>query len=806
MHPLRVVTLEMSFKPFKDGFSPANVEKVCRELFRQWDALTRHAERIQIMLWTSDGSEILEFTGELDTEMAWAMYIGGANRSHTFQYDPKREALHARHYDYCANPPKLTYRTYAAVIAALKRIGGELTGKPVAVGATFDPGPEFAKSRFKYEWHPEVCLGASMGEATMVCCYAHLKGDTRRYAAYPAGIPDGLPFGTFLGKQSKLFLAAMGFDYLWLSNGFGFGMETWGVKGAVFKGDRFDPARRHECGEKNLEFWKLLRAELPTTPIETRGTNLLTGTDIGGDGVPLRAIYRGGFNLQAPPNSPWAALDNDFGLELTGWMSHIAELPADNRSFPFRYYIHDPWWLNSPWLDRYGREAHDIFLPGAVSRMEADGSVQIADHLNMLTVDDSLGDMPVRVPNEVIPHLLECRRTAPDQAGPLLWAYPFDEYHDHAFGADAAVEEPWFGDWLIRGAINEGLPLNTVVTTTNFLRIADATPAAVAGRILVTPVPRAGDPMDARLRAWVAAGGKALLYGPTANASAELRALIGVAAAAPISGECQISLALADDRCAEPAPRRVKHREMLNCGGCGEVATDARVLATLVKGEERRAAATVNRRVEWNGGAVAWVRGTNATEYRNGHHPTPDSPAESFPVDRLLRLALVEFGWSLRAERRSPGQPGPTVTIHRSGNGWWFAGLTRSTNVPLRLRGPEGAPMLLGHEAWIEDGHALYHLPRAWRRECRVFVDQAQAGEVACVEGTHEQMGTIRRFWVKGLKDATVTIYPEEGRTAKVLVDPVWPFFMGHPVEHTVEDGGRRIVCRHVTGNLGVIW
>ena len=803
MHPLNTVSLEMSFKPFKDGFAPDNVATVCRELFRQWDALTRHAEAIQIMLWTSDGSEILEYTGELDAEMAWAHFIGGANRNHTFPYDPKGEALHSRCYEYCAQPPRLTFRLYREVIATIKRIGQELTGKPIRVGATFDPGPEFAKSRFKYEWHPEICLGASMGAGTMVCCYAHLKGDNRAYVAFPHGIPDGLPFATFLGRQAQVFTAAMGFDFLWLSNGFGFGLETWGVKGAVFTGTTFDSARRHECGSKILEFWKLLRAELPDLPIETRGTNLLTGTDIAGDGVPLRDIYRGGFNLQAPPNSPWAALDSDFGLELTGWMSHIAELPSDNRSFPFRYYIHDPWWLNSPWLDRYGREAHDIFLPGAVARLERDGQVQIPDRINILSVDDSFGDMPVRVPNEVIPHLLECRRTAPDQAGPLVWIYPFDEYHDHAFGAEAAVEEPWFGDWLIRGAINQGLPLNTVVSTASFAQISDS---ALAGRILVTPVPHAGDALDVRLRAWIAAGGKALLYGPTANASAELRALIGVDLATPISGECTISLALADDHCDLPTPLRVKHRELLNCGGCREITAGARVLATLAKGEERRAVATVNRRIEWHGGALVWVRGTNACEYRGGHHATPDPLTDSFPVDRLLRLALAEFGWSLRAMRRTPAQGGPTVTIHRSDNGWFFAGLNRSALTGLRLRGPEGAPLLLGHEAWIEDGHALYHLPRAWRRECRTFVDQAQSGEVTCVEGTHERMGTVRRFWIKGLKDATVTLYPETGRRAEVLLDPAGPYIMGHPVEHQVEDGGQRVICRHVTGTLCVTW
>ena len=81
---------------------------------------------------------------------------------------------------------------------------------------------------------------------------------------------------------------------------------------------------------------------------------MVTGSDLASNAVPLAQIYAGKFNILPPPNSPWAALNGDFGLEMVGYMSRIADLP-EGRGFPFRYYVHDPWWLNSPWLDRYGR-------------------------------------------------------------------------------------------------------------------------------------------------------------------------------------------------------------------------------------------------------------------------------------------------------------------------------------------------------------------------------------------------------------------------------------------------------------------
>src|SRR5690606_18310268 len=190
-----------------------------------------------------------------------------------------------------------------------------------------------------------------MGHKTFVDCYSVLKADSDVYAGFPNGIPDKTPFGTFFGRQCQHFLTDLGYDYIWFSNGFGFGAEGWSSTGATFDGKQFKQKELPAFAEKVLEFWKLFRKECPDFQIQTRGTNLSVGTDLARDAVHLKNIYKGNFNMLPPPNSPWAALDGDFGLELIGYMSRMAELP-DNR-YLFRYYIHDPWWLNSPWLDRY---------------------------------------------------------------------------------------------------------------------------------------------------------------------------------------------------------------------------------------------------------------------------------------------------------------------------------------------------------------------------------------------------------------------------------------------------------------------
>ena len=182
-------------------------------------------------------------------------------------------------------------------------------------------------------------------------------------------------------------------------------------------------------------------------------------------------------------------------------MSRISELPDDR--YLFRYYTHDPWWANSPWLDRYGREAHDIHLPMAVTRIDADGNVKLPTHLTFLTIDDSYGNMPEQVPSEVIPHILQGRRTSPDQPGLIVWVYPFDEYHDWAYKQPERIEEIYYGDWFIQQAINDGFPMNTVVSSGNFTKLMEEGKNTFDESILVSIVPDAGSEMEKQLMKFI---------------------------------------------------------------------------------------------------------------------------------------------------------------------------------------------------------------------------------------------------------------------------------------------------------------
>lgn len=498
------VTLELSLKPFKKT-DDDYIEKVCKKIFRQWYPLLKNRETISIMMWTADGSEILDYSGNLDDTFEWCCYIGTANRETATDLDRPDLSTHKKKRLYMDNPPIMTYRILRKIIATLRAEGKRFfPDSEITIGETFDIGPEFAVSNFKYKRHREICTGSSLDECAMVDSTAVLKADSYYYAAYPNGIPEGTPFGLFLGRQANIFLKEMGYDYIWFSNGLGFSADPWSMEGKIFDGENFHIDRLEKTKKAVFDFWKSFREGCPDIPVETRGTNNSVGIDYATDGVPLYDIYNAGFNMMPPPNSPWAALNDNFGLELMGHMSRICGYPKDD--ILFRYYIHDPWWVNSPWYDRYDNNPHDIYLPMAISRINADGKTESANILNILSIDNSFGDMPDCCVNEPIPHLLKAEKEAADEPAPFVWVYPMREYSTS--NNEALLHEMYIGDNYICDAINKGFMLNCVVSTDNFLK---TTIDSYKKSILISPAP-INEAVKGQLEFFIKAGITVICY------------------------------------------------------------------------------------------------------------------------------------------------------------------------------------------------------------------------------------------------------------------------------------------------------
>lgn len=502
----RSVTLELSLKPFYQT-DDAFIEKVCRAMFEQWRHFIKDREIISVLLWTADGSEILDYTGREDDAFSWCCYVGTANKP-LLDDGATETNLHQKKQFYRDEIPTMTYGVLKRIIATIKSVGKSMfPDATIRVGETFDIGPEFAVSDFKYNRHKEIAKGSGCDSLGFVDATALLSPDQHSYAAYPDGIPEGTFMGTFLGKQSAVFLKDMGFDYLWLSNGMGYCFEPWKKTGKIYDGERFYPERLQGTREKIFLFWKLFREACPDVPLETRGTNYSVGIDYATDGVPLYDIYRGGFGITPPPNSPWAAINGDFGCEIIGQLTRNALLPEND--YMFRYYLHDPWWINSPWQDRYEGYPHDVYLPLALARIDEKGCVRSPSLFNILTVDTSFGEMPDACALEAIPHFLRAERELPDAPSPLVLLYPVREYTTAKADAEALSEMYRLDSYLI-DAVNRGVPITTVVATDCFLEHAEA---IYRGCVLIAPALLDNQDAEEKLARFTASGGKVIRIG-----------------------------------------------------------------------------------------------------------------------------------------------------------------------------------------------------------------------------------------------------------------------------------------------------
>ncbi len=788
------ITLEMSLKPFKQT-DEAYMEKVIGKMFSDWHILIRDAEEISVMLWTADGSEILDWSGNFSDTFEWSHYMGGANNIEGWykEHDPERKGLHSRYYQYSKNIPVFTYETLKTAVSLIKKTGKALyPDKRITVGETFDPGPEFAKSDFKYNRHPECCLGGAMGTKSFLCAHTLLHKDDRVYAGYPDGIPEGLPFGTFLGRQSQLFLTDMGFDYIWLSNGFGFGTEPWSAMGAIFDGENFNTSGFDAEREKVLEFWELFRKECPNFPVETRGTNMTAGIDLATDGVPLKDIYEGNFNILPPPNSPWAALNGNFGLELVGYMSRISKLP-DNK-FLFRYYIHDPWWMNSPWIDRYEGLPHDIYLPMAVSRIDNNANVCMPTNLNILTVDNSFGEMPDFCAYEPIAFIEKAMRYNPDAPSPVVWVYPFDEYH--SYKNEAEIREMFFGDWFIVGALNHGFPMSSVVSTTDF----NVDYSVYKNSVLVSVVPDAGSEYEEKILSFIEKGGKVIFYGGVKRASEKFLKLINI----EISGDERYGkfLIKTDDFDVilnGAKPDKIMHRK-ITCGdGINTLlgnASNAKAIITM----DNYVCGTASEN-------AVWLKGSCSASYNGGQLLMQDSENELFSGESLMRYALAKLGYCIEFEKHYADCKEPVIMLSRHENAYIFSVCAPDTTVKTKLKFPLGAPVLMSGETKIDKkGYSEYTFTKAELRECRIFVEQEE-GVIGCHEVAPVSYYMSRRVKLSGLKNATIRFFAPDyckNNISAALNSTADYYFVGDNIDssYITDEHGTYFEARNVMGEL----
>jgi hypothetical protein len=813
---LRNVTLEVSPKPFlrtDDAF----VAGVMTEIVRQWYSLLKHAESVSLLWWLGDGTDLLEYDGDPQRRIEWAMWLGFAHKTYVVSAadDPHGESIVGRPRLYRPNPAPLTYGDVRRIVAVMKDTVHALLGCDAQVGIPFDPGSEFCRSPFRYEQHPEMLVGNGM---RCIDATARLHADPRRFAGFPAGLPEATPFGTFFGRQAHCYLRDLGFDYLWLSNSFGFGRSPYssGGTGAFFDGLRYQPEHNRATHDAVLEFWQLFRAACPTAPVECRGTDFTVGMNLVNHATPYAALYAGDFTMTPPPNTPWPALTRNHGLALAGYLSQMCA--HRGTRLPYRFYASDPWWCVSPWMDVFERMPHDIYLTTAVTRMDATGRAGAFNEIKILSIDTAWGALPEQIPDEIIPHLKRALRFRPDAPPPVVWVYPFDEYHAHTFDHQERIAEVFAGDLLIQQALNCAVPLSGVVTTTAFVASQHAHPDVYRGSVLVTPVPEAGSACERALLAHVAAGGAVLFYGATTCASDAWRTVMNLAVDTPLEGILALVQADDPDTHAHPVALQFQHDPVLSAGGLHDilrVPDDPRttLIAEAVNTQgSRRVVAVCRRDPAWHAGAAAWVRGSSsvARAELGGRTLATLNPAEFYHGEHLVRHALGHLGWSIAIERRQPSDKACHLMVSRSRNGFVYAGYSPDDSTVYRLHSPLGAPILPGRDTQLVCGAARVPVNGWFHEECRVFLEQ-DGGEVGLHAIAPKHFRYRRRWALTGLRNATVHFFPETGCFAHtdILVNPNFHYFtIGDPLPMAWHDTawGRCVALHGVTGTVTFAW
>ena len=833
MSLVRGLTLETSLKPFFD-VSEAGITDTCCRLLTNWQRLIDGADCIKILLWVSEGNEVYEWRGDFEEELIWGNHVGFCNYgTERDMYDPDNRHYRIHQAEPYRNPdemPYICFKHLKEIIACFKRLGQERYGKTVLVGATIDPGPEFAPSRFKVDLHPEVLTPDQRVKCPAMMHFmthqATLNADDLCYAAFPNGIPDGCSFGTFLGKQFSKCVDDLGYDYIWFSNGFAYSHFPWGYRGEVFEGDKFDGGIAQRELTALSMFWTDFRGACPHAPIEVRGTNFTVGMDIATDACSHDEIHRIGKVFSPPCNPPWGS--RALGLEMGSYLSRIAKPATDD--ILFRFYLNDPWFECNAWYDYYNKQPFDIFVPMSVARANADGSVSRPNNLAFLTVDTHKGELISEEADDVIPHIQTAFSQAADEMGPIIWVYPHDEYHNDLHDGAQNLAAPFFNDWYMCKAIDEGAPINSVMSSDVFMSLQEQ--RALPDALFVMPVPeKAWALSDALLTALKDSQTRCVLYGAMHKADPALHSALSMVLADGLDGHFDVEVKLAGDRFKqetrqpknqdpmmesigmynhtklekiEPHERKLVHRSIASNGALHvERCASNAERVVLQQGDQQRVYAS-SQQLD-SGAQVAWLRGTSHFDpSANVLEPMWDQPWQQIIGYAWLRSLIADFGWDIKQERVDESQRAANMAIHRHDNAFVFTGHKPNTTTRVWVKTPYGAPIYGHSETEIVAGYAGDCHGKTLHSEIRAFVEM-EDGVVSYAE-LPIPMERERHICVSNLQNANLTIFINKDKCLNESFALSSLIKGEQNIEYTINHKQAAIEVSSYSGALYIMW
>ncbi|MDP9793010.1 hypothetical protein J2S43_001522 [Catenuloplanes nepalensis] len=280
--PGREVCLWVTPKIFDDLTDPAPAVEAFLDHHADW----LRDRPVTIVFATSNGDHILCWAGDRGARFDWARYNcfadGVPPRAHNLDWLRRVRDGGERSYNpYSAGPAMILseqpmdYATLAGCYRAF-RDGAARRAIDLTLLEYLEPGPEFCRSEWKTRLHPEAAAGGADAGGHVVPGIIDvtlpLAADTRPYAAYPRGVPEGLPAGDFVAAQAGAYTADLGLDGVLLGNQFGL-LGFWDPRHAppvtadrTAGIDRFFARMRAAMGDRRV-YWMdtYWRAEIERT-------------------------------------------------------------------------------------------------------------------------------------------------------------------------------------------------------------------------------------------------------------------------------------------------------------------------------------------------------------------------------------------------------------------------------------------------------------------------------------------------------------------------------------------------------------
>lgn len=748
---IKTLGLGISLKPFKDKSRKFIYSKV-EELFCLWFPMLKEAEEIWFNFMIGNGDLILTWDGNPELEFEWDHYKGHNNPLYAgYKFNP----IPLR--NYVEDWVHFSYSDLKFIFTLFKSLA-EKKGLKIKIIVNIEPGPEFSESLFRYVKHSEILEFQGGEHGNSISFKAKLSKDNCRYASYPDGIPENEPFGRFLGKQIREFIKFTEIDGVSFSNGLGFGTHPWSLVGHNFDGKNFNLVDFELESKEIEEFWRLLRKEVPEIIITAQGTNWPVGVDISAKCVPIKKIYES--YLSRPLGTTVSVFFNDsLGFAMASYLSRI----APTTSFDFGYYLLDPWYPQDAWEDfPYDHQPFDIYCPMSSGVMTIEGKTIGADSVTCSAVNDDNGEFCEDTVYEVIPHLRKAILHRPDKPGILVWLFPFDEYNETGLKTPNLLSNLFFWDCFTASSIDNGLPLNTVISTANFSK---SNFALLKNSILYTCVPLYYWNYGEKIEDFIRSGGKAIVYGSILYADAKFRNLLNLKTGEGIDGEMRLIRRVGSSKRENFT---LYHEANISGGSIVEELADPRdpyttVIYEVIKGDIRKVYASFRSLPEWNGGKILWIRGTLPFTLEGENIYFKDSLPAKIP-----RFLLEYFDYYIKQipEECRSGQ----IFISRSNNAYIFSGYKPDSTVQFLLKFPEGAPILFNYDVPISDGASLYHFPKSFHEECRIFVKQS-SGKIKCRRTLRHEFSEDE-VEINGLREAEVIFYPSEDKLEHIQVNP----------------------------------